>query len=91
MIAARNFHIAESVTSLIMMPDHDINTRGDLASEGRLPLMLLPGMMCDERMWSDIPERVAAACGQVIHPALQVESSVEALAMRILDSAPPRF
>ena len=91
MIAARNFHIAESVTSSIMMPDHDINTRGDLASEGRLPLMLLPGMMCVVRLWSDIPERVAAACCLVIQPALHLESSVEALAVRNLDSAPPRF
>jgi pimeloyl-ACP methyl ester carboxylesterase len=57
----------------------------------RLPLILLPGMMCDERMWADIPRRINAACGPIFLSSLCGADSIEMLASQILDVAPPKF
>ncbi|GAB2184303.1 alpha/beta fold hydrolase [Roseibium sp. LAB1] len=54
------------------------------------PLVLLPGMMCDARLY--VPQ-IAALSGRVpIHLAPITErASVEELAADVLDTAPPRF
>ena len=53
------------------------------------PLMLIPGMMCDGRMWSDIasvvPDRM------VIHAPITNADTVQELAALILADAPPVF
>lgn len=50
------------------------------------PLLLIPGMMCDARMWGGF----TAACP--IHHALPTEhDTVQSLAAAILQTAPPRF
>ncbi|WP_415715743.1 alpha/beta fold hydrolase [Roseibium sp.] len=56
----------------------------------RLPLVLLPGMMCDARLFGP---QIAALSGRVpIHLApVTAHNSVEALAADILENAPPRF
>ena len=50
------------------------------------PLLLIPGMMCDARMWGGF----TAACP--IHHALPTDhDTVQSLAAAILHTAPPRF
>ena len=52
------------------------------------PLILIPGMMCDARMWGVIP----AAIGREITHILPTQSdTVQTLATEILQTAPPRF
>lgn len=52
------------------------------------PLLLIPGMMCDARMWGEVPARL----GSDIHHALPTEGdSVQAMAATILRDAPDRF
>jgi len=52
-------------------------------------LLLIPGMMCDARMWGEVPDRLPA---DAIHHALPVGAdSMAALAAEILCAAPPRF
>jgi pimeloyl-ACP methyl ester carboxylesterase len=56
----------------------------------RTPLLFLPGLLCDERLWRD----QAAALGDVADPQiadLTLDDSVAAMARRALDGAPPRF
>ena len=51
-------------------------------------LFLIPGMMCDARMWGDLP----AQLGRHITYMLPTESdTVRTLAAQILQDAPPRF
>lgn len=53
------------------------------------PLVLIPGMMCDARMWGDIP---AALAPRAIHHALPVEGqTIAGMATAILHDAPARF
>lgn len=53
------------------------------------PLVLLPGMMCDGRLFGP---QVAAFGGRSLHfPALTGADTVQRLAARILAQAPPRF
>lgn len=55
-----------------------------------LPLVLLPGHMCDARMWA--PQVAALSGRQTVHlPSLAGADSVEALATEVLAHAPPRF
>lgn len=52
------------------------------------PLLLIPGMMCDARMWGKLP----AALPCPVHHSLPTGAdTVEALAGQILRDAPPRF
>lgn len=53
-------------------------------------LVFLPGLLCDERLWRD---QVGALKGQAsIQVAdLTQDDSVEAMARRVLEAAPPRF
>lgn len=51
-------------------------------------LLLLPGMMCDARMWGDIPARLGC---DVTHVLPTGHASMQALAAEILASAPQTF
>lgn len=53
------------------------------------PLILVPGMMCDARMWGALP----AALGprEVRHALTTTGETTAAIACAILDAAPPRF
>lgn len=54
-----------------------------------IPLILIPGMMCDARLWGRVPQGLAR---WRIHHALPVSGeSIPAMAAAILDTAPPRF
>lgn len=53
------------------------------------PVVLLPGMMCDARMWG--PVMGAFAGRDVIHASLTGADSMEGLAAQVLALAPPRF
>jgi len=53
------------------------------------PLILIPGMMCDARMWGDIPARLGGR--QVIHAACHAADNMAELAAIVLRDAPPRF
>jgi pimeloyl-ACP methyl ester carboxylesterase len=54
-----------------------------------IPLVLIPGMMCDARMWGGLPEALAPT---PVHHALPVEgTTIPAMAAAILSEAPPRF
>jgi pimeloyl-ACP methyl ester carboxylesterase len=53
------------------------------------PLVLIPGMMCDARMWGGLP---AALHPRPVGHALPVGAeTMSALARSVLDDAPPRF
>ncbi|MGY6695771.1 MAG: alpha/beta fold hydrolase [Roseinatronobacter sp.] len=53
------------------------------------PLVLIPGMMCDARMWGDIPAALAPRNG---HHALPLQGkTMSEMAAAILSSAPARF
>ncbi len=56
----------------------------------RLPVLLLPGLLCDARLWRD---QVAglADIAEVTVPDLTRDDSVGALAARVLAQAPERF
>lgn len=53
------------------------------------PLLLIPGMMCDARMWGALPSGLSAR--QVIHAACHSADNMEELATVILRDAPERF
>lgn len=53
------------------------------------PLVLLPGMMCDARLWA--PVMGAFGRRTVIHAAITEHDTIEALAAQVLAEAPPRF
>lgn len=50
------------------------------------PLLLLPGHMCDTRLWS-----WATLPGDVMHADLTRDDTIVAMASRVLADAPPRF
>ena len=54
---------------------------------GEEPLVLLPGLLCDARLFSalELGER------RVLVPSLADDASIEAMAARVLDHAPPAF
>lgn len=54
------------------------------------PLVLLPGMMCDARLWT--PQVAALSCDRVVHVApITGGDTIEKIAASILADAPPRF
>lgn len=60
------------------------------APHGRTPLVFLPGLLCDDRLWL----RQADALKDIADPMiadLTQDDSVAAMAARVLASAPPRF
>jgi len=52
------------------------------------PLVLIPGMMCDARMWGGIDRDLAVP---IVHHLPTEADSMAALARQFLDKAPPRF
>lgn len=54
-------------------------------------VVLLPGMMCDARLWSHQTDALRADGHEVLVGDLTGGSSVETLAGRVLDASPPRF
>lgn len=52
------------------------------------PLLLIPGMMCDARMWGDLPAHLPCA---VRHALPTDGDTVQDMAAAILQAAPPRF
>lgn len=59
-------------------------------AETLLPLLLLPGLLCDARLWRD----QAAALQEITDiqmPDLTRDDSIAAMAARVLAAAPPRF
>lgn len=53
-----------------------------------IPLILIPGMMCDARMWGRLPERLPCP---VLHFIPDSVDSMAALATELLQAAPPQF
>jgi pimeloyl-ACP methyl ester carboxylesterase len=56
----------------------------------RAPLILLPGLLCDRALWQHQIEHLADLADMSV-PDLGVDETVEAMARRVLDAAPPRF
>jgi pimeloyl-ACP methyl ester carboxylesterase len=57
---------------------------------GRIPLILLPGLLLDEALWT--PQRAALAdIADMTVADLTQDDSMKAMARRVLDGAPPRF
>ena len=54
-----------------------------------LPLVLIPGMMCDARMWG--PAMPALARRPVLHAPCTEAATMAGLAADVLAAAPPRF
>ncbi|MFN4009027.1 MAG: alpha/beta fold hydrolase [Pannonibacter sp.] len=54
-----------------------------------LPLLLVPGMMCDARMWGTVPQALQRR--DIRHVAPVGADSMAALAAEALRQAPPRF
>lgn len=54
------------------------------------PLVLLPGMMCDGRLFSPQVEMLSPACSVMVAPMTGADT-VQALAARVLRDAPERF
>jgi pimeloyl-ACP methyl ester carboxylesterase len=53
------------------------------------PLVLIPGMMCDERMWGNVPGLLGDR--EILHFMPTARSTMAELAADILAQAPPRF
>lgn len=51
-------------------------------------LLLLPGLICDERLWRDVAANLHARCSVA---DLTLDDSIEAMAARALEAAPARF
>ncbi len=56
----------------------------------RAPLILLPGLLCDRALWQHQLDHLADLADTSV-PDLGLDDSVEAMARRVLDAAPPRF
>jgi pimeloyl-ACP methyl ester carboxylesterase len=55
-----------------------------------MSLLLVPGFMADETLWRDL-EAPLARFAPILHADLRHDSSIEAMARRALDAAPPSF
>jgi pimeloyl-ACP methyl ester carboxylesterase len=55
-----------------------------------MSLLLVPGFMADETLWRDL-EAPLAPFAPLYHADLRHDSSIEAMARRALDAAPPSF
>jgi pimeloyl-ACP methyl ester carboxylesterase len=53
------------------------------------PLLLLPGTLCDSRQWAPVGARLEPR--PILVGDLTLDDSVEAMAERVLRTAPPRF
>src|SRR6266404_7094846 len=59
-------------------------------SSMKQPLMLLSGLLCDETIWADIPERLGDTADVRII-SFRGLSSIPAMAEQVLAAAPERF
>jgi pimeloyl-ACP methyl ester carboxylesterase len=55
------------------------------------PLVLVPGLLCDRRLWRHQVEGLADLAGRVLVPDVTGGDSMAGLARGILDAAPERF
>lgn len=55
------------------------------------PLVLVPGLLCDERLWRHQVEGLADLAGRVLVPDVTGQDSVAGMARSILEAAPERF
>ncbi len=55
-----------------------------------LPLVLVPGLLCDGELWTHQRRHLADITLITVADTLQ-DDSIEAMAQRLLESAPPRF
>lgn len=63
---------------------------GDCQSMTGEPLLLLPGMMCDERLWE--PQvRALGRSRTILQGGITQDDTIEAIASRVLREAPDRF
>jgi len=56
----------------------------------RLPIVLLPGLLCDQRLWRD-QARDLGDIAEPTLPDLTLDDTLSAMAARVLDAAPERF
>ncbi len=56
----------------------------------RIPLLFLPGLLCDGRLWRD-PAQALADVADVHHGDVSADDSMAGMAARVLAAAPPRF
>lgn len=54
------------------------------------PIVLLPGLICDQRLWRDIIDGLADRVAPMVAD-LRLDDSIAAMAARTLAAAPPRF
>ena len=54
-------------------------------------LVLLPGMMCDERLWGPQIDGLRGQCRSITVGDISRSDSIESLARDVLEAAPPRF
>ncbi len=55
------------------------------------PLVLVPGLLCDERLWRHQVEGLADLAGQVLVPDVTGHDSMAGMARSILEAAPETF
>lgn len=58
--------------------------------DGAMSILLVPGFMADETLWADMLGPLEPF-GPLLHADLRHDSSIEAMARRVLASAPPCF
>ena len=56
-----------------------------------MPLVLMPGLLCDGRLWRHQAEGLADLAGQILIPDVTGGDSMAGLARDILEAAPERF
>jgi pimeloyl-ACP methyl ester carboxylesterase len=56
-----------------------------------LPLLMLPGHMCDARLWSMVAPALTAARRELHYADITTASSIEGIASAVLASAPDHF
>ncbi|MDY6949459.1 MAG: alpha/beta fold hydrolase [Pseudomonadota bacterium] len=56
----------------------------------RTPLVLLPGLLCDERLWRDQVRNLGDIADATVAD-LTLDDTLSAMAKRVLDAAPARF
>lgn len=55
-----------------------------------MAILLVPGFMADESLWSDMTPALERF-GPIVHADLRHDASIEAMARRALEAAPPAF
>jgi len=61
---------------------------GPTGDRARLPLVLVPGLLCDERLWRPQAQRLADLADPVIADVIG-EGSMSEMARSVLEAAPP--